>query len=351
MAIGRISGPLLKSNLLRDGVDLAFETDLLKLDVTNRRIGIKTAVPQYELDVTGTVRSTDLQITDELNVGNFRVYDNTIESNLPTISFVASGGEATAYHSRLIVNDIEISGNLIQTTVSNSNLELRANGTGRIDIQSPARVTGDLNVTGNITATGNIRIDGNLIIGDNITDTITINASLNSNLVPETNNTYDIGSNTYRWRNVYARDVVADTLNLSTFNVGNIILSTNTITTTSGQNLILDANGSGAVRIGDFAISNNTITNYVGSITEIVQTGTGYFRIQGTNGFVPPRGSTSERPTAYAVGGMTRYNTDTRALEIWDDVFNNWVSPAGTIGAVSESTANDIAIQVALTLG
>jgi hypothetical protein len=46
MAIGRISGPLLKSNLLRDGVELAVETDLLYLDVVNRRIGINSAAPQ-----------------------------------------------------------------------------------------------------------------------------------------------------------------------------------------------------------------------------------------------------------------------------------------------------------------
>lgn len=351
MAIGRISGPLLKSNLLRDGVDLAFETDLLKLDVTNRRIGINTAVPQYELDVVGTTRSSNLEVGDELTIGNFTIFDNTIRSDQNTISFVAAAGEATAYHSRLIVNDIEISGNLIATTVSNSNLELKANGTGRIDIQNNTRITGNLDVNGNITATGNIQIDGNLIIGDAITDTITINASLNSSLIPETTNTYDIGSTTYRWRNVYARDLAADTLNLSTFNVGNMIFSTNTITTTVGQNLVLDANGSGSVRLGHFSIRDNTITNYVGSITEIVQTSASYFRIQGTNGFVPPRGNTSERPTAYAVAGMTRYNTDSRALEIWDDVFENWVSPAGTIGAVSESTANDIAIQIALTIG
>ena len=61
------------------------------------------------------------------------------------------------------------------------------------------------------------------------------------------------------------------------------------------------------------------------------------------------RGSTGERPTAYAVEGMTRYNTDSKALEIWDG--EQWASPAGTIGAVSESTANDIAIRFALTLG
>ncbi len=111
MAIGRISGPLLKSNLIRDGVDLAFETDLLYLDVNNSRIGINTASPQYELDVVGTTRTTDLEVLDQLDVGNFTITGNTISSDLPTINFIASGGEATVYHSRLIVNDIEIHGN------------------------------------------------------------------------------------------------------------------------------------------------------------------------------------------------------------------------------------------------
>jgi len=48
MAVGRISGPLLKANLLRNGVDLAFETDLLYLDVNNSRIGVNTAAPAYD---------------------------------------------------------------------------------------------------------------------------------------------------------------------------------------------------------------------------------------------------------------------------------------------------------------
>ena len=56
MAVGRISGPLLKANLLRQGVDLAFETDLLYLDVNNSRIGIKTSTPSAELDINGSAR-------------------------------------------------------------------------------------------------------------------------------------------------------------------------------------------------------------------------------------------------------------------------------------------------------
>ena len=40
MAIGRISGPMLFNNLERQGVDLAFQSNLLYLDVTNLRVGI-----------------------------------------------------------------------------------------------------------------------------------------------------------------------------------------------------------------------------------------------------------------------------------------------------------------------
>jgi len=350
MAIGRISGPLLKANLIRDGVDLAFETDLLYLDVTNSRIGVKTSTPQYSLDVNGTTRTTDLEVTNQFDIGNLTVTGNTISSDLPTINFIASGGEATIYHSRLIVNDIEISGNTIATIVSNSNLELRPSGTGIVDIQAATDITGDLSVTGNITATGNITIGGNLIIGDSIADTVTINASLNSSLIPETNNAYDLGSASNKWRNIYSQNLFATNLSLLEFNIGNLQLVDNRINTTSGQDLILEGNGTGSVRLGNFAIRNNLITNTVsGSVTQIDQSGTGYFVISGTNAFVPPKGTAGERPTAYAVEGMTRYNTDSKALEIWDGT--SWASPAGTIGAVSETTATDIAIRFALTLG
>jgi len=351
MAIGRISGPLLKANLIRDGVNLAFETDLLYLDVVNSKIGINSADPQFALDVVGTTRTTDLEVTNQFDIGNFTISGNTINSTLPTISFTASGGEATAYHSRLIVNDLELNNNTISTTVSNSNLELRPNGTGIVDIQSSANITGNVTIGGNINATGNVTIGGNLVIGDSLFDTVTINASIKSDLVPETDNTYDIGSSGNRWKDIYANNFYANTLNLNTFDVGSITIFDNTITTTSGQDLILDPNGSGALRVGNFSIRDNVITNTVSnSVTEFVQSGAGYFKITGTNAFVPPKGTSGQRPVApYLEVGMTRYNTDSKALEIWDGLV--WASPAGTIGAVSEGTANDIAIKYALTLG
>lgn len=355
MAIGRISGQLLKANLIRDGVDLAFETDLLYLDVGSSRIGINRVDPQYALDINGTARVLELEVGNELTVGDITITGNTLSTNTATLGFSAAAGEATVYHARLQVDSIEIRDNVISTIDSNANLELNPNGTGTVDIQSSTNITGDLDVSGNIRAVGNIQIDGNLIIGDSLTDTVTINASIRSDLIPEVTNTYDLGSERFAWRNVYANSVFANNLNLNTFSVGNLRFFDNTISTATNQDLIIDPNGTGVVRLGNFTISTNRITNTVsGSITELAQSGTGYFKIAGTNGFIPPRGTTSQRPSAflgYAVIpiGLTRYNTDARALEIWDG--QQWASPAGVSGAVSESAANDIAILFALTLG
>ena len=350
MAIGRISGQLLKSNLLRAGENLAFETDLLYLDVVNSRIGIKTAAPSTDLDVNGHTRSTNLTVDTQLNVGDLHFTGNTITSDSSTINFAAAAGEATVYHSRLQIDDLQLQGNTISTTVSNSSIELDPNGTGTVNIIANTNITGNLGVTGNISATGNVVIGGNIQIGDALTDNIIINASIRSDLVPETDNTYDLGSATYRWRAVYAYNLYTDAINVPALDVGDLMFYDNKITTTTGQDLYIDGNGTGGVRLGNFRIVDNVITNVVSdAVSQIAQTGTGYFKIQGTNGFVPPVGVSANRPTAYAVLGMTRFNTDSAALEIWDGA--DWASPAGAAGAVSVAEANDIAAQLALTLG
>ena len=350
MAIGRISGQLLKSNLLRAGENLAFETDLLYLDVVNSRIGIKTAAPSTDLDVNGHTRSTNLTVDTQLNVGDLHFTGNTITSDSSTINFAAAAGEATVYHSRLQIDDLQLQGNTISTTVSNSSIELDPNGTGTVNIIANTNITGNLGVTGNISATGNVVIGGNIQIGDALTDNIIINASIRSDLVPETDNTYDLGSATYRWRAVYAYNLYTDAITVPALDVGDLMFYDNKITTTTGQDLYIDGNGTGGVRLGNFRIVDNVITNVVSdAVSQIAQTGTGYFKIQGTNGFVPPVGVSANRPTAYAVLGMTRFNTDSAALEIWDGA--DWASPAGAAGAVSVAEANDIAAQLALTLG
>ena len=79
-------------------------------------------------------------------------------------------------------DDFEIDTNVIKTTVSNADLELRANGTGKIKVPnnnvpidndptvagtttlSNLVINGNTNITGNSTQTGNLNITGNATI-------------------------------------------------------------------------------------------------------------------------------------------------------------------------------------------
>jgi len=96
MALNKIAGETLESNLIRN-TDLAFNTDLLYLDVDNGRIGVNTSAPgQFALDVNGNTRITgDQTITGDLVVqGTTTTIDSqnlVVEDNIITINENASG--------------------------------------------------------------------------------------------------------------------------------------------------------------------------------------------------------------------------------------------------------------------
>lgn len=80
MAIGKISGPMLQTNLERQGVDLAIDTDVVYFDVTNKRLGVNNATPAQTLDISGNAI-----------IGNISILGNTISSDTGKINFGAPG--------------------------------------------------------------------------------------------------------------------------------------------------------------------------------------------------------------------------------------------------------------------
>jgi len=60
-----------------------------------------------------------------------------------------------------------------------------------------------------VGTTDDATLDGSLTIGDADTDSLVVNAEFASDLVPDDNNTYDLGSDTKRWNTVYAKSVSA----------------------------------------------------------------------------------------------------------------------------------------------
>jgi hypothetical protein len=53
--ISYIAGQMLQSNLQRDGINLAVETNLLYIDVGNSRVGVNTQLPATDFDVAGNI--------------------------------------------------------------------------------------------------------------------------------------------------------------------------------------------------------------------------------------------------------------------------------------------------------
>lgn len=223
MALGRISGPLLKANLIRDGVDLAFETDLLYLDVVNGRIGINTAAPTHDLQVVGTTRTTNLEVTNQADIATFTFLGNVISSTDGTISLEPSSTNPVVYQAKIQTGDLQLSTNVIETTATDQNLVIKTLGTGQVNVNANMFVDGDIHATGNITA------DGDITIGNTDGDSIIFKADIASNLIPNVTDTYDLGTDPTllggkEWRTIYSQNVVSTNITSDTAVVNGVDL-------------------------------------------------------------------------------------------------------------------------------
>lgn len=71
----------------------------------------------------------------------------------------------------------------------------------------------DVTIGGDLTVSGNATISGNLTFGNADTDTVSFSADINSNLVPNTDATYDLGSSTQQWNDTYISGTIDNSSN------------------------------------------------------------------------------------------------------------------------------------------
>jgi hypothetical protein len=337
--LGRIGGQVLTDNLLRAGVDLAFETDLLYLDVNNRQIGMRDSTPVYTLDVNNNIRTNDLTAVTQIAPGNLRI--NSLETITTSVGgidvYINGGGEI--FHDRLVTDNLVLDGNLI-SSVSNSNIVLDPNGSGTVQLLTDTNITGNLAVSGNITMSGNLTGLGTLTFGDQTLDTVTINTDFTQSIIPGDDLTYAMGadagdSTARRWSQVHAPDwtyittgawpgsglkpqsaVVSDQLRLD----GTI----NKISASQSNDDVILLPDTGVTRIESTQWQDNEITNLLNTPLTFASTGIGYTRFMGDNAVLIPAGTDLQRRASPEVG-ETRWNTDQDYLECYD----------GTVWAVS----------------
>ena len=310
MAVGRISGPLLKANLLRQGVDLAFETDLIYLKVTdadpaNHRVGIKTNDPTDDLHVNGTSRTTSLLVDTLAEIADISISGTTVSTSQDVLTLDPAGTSPVVFQAKLRVDDIELEDNVIRTHTTNTNLELRPNGTGTVEIFA------DTNVYGNIHATGNIVADGNIQIGDANTDNITFNADVSSNIVPDATETYNLGSTDKRWSSVWTKDLFASGIVTTDLTVDGVTLNTR-----QGNILYVAVNGddtySGTHQNDPFATISKAFETAVAGDTVYVYPGVYYEHFP------------LEIPSGVTLKGASLRSTTLRPhpKTMWDDAFH-----------------------------
>lgn len=191
MAIGRITGPMLSANLSRAGTDLTFETNLLALDVSNSRVGIGTASPATTLHVSATdalrlPSGSDAQRPGSPANGDIRYNSDqsTIEgyaggawanlasgtelkdadedtsvnveptSDVDEVHITTAGSQNAIFRAastQLGVTQLSNTASTITGLVTNGDITLTPNGTGKVAVSSNMEVTGNLTVNGTTT--------------------------------------------------------------------------------------------------------------------------------------------------------------------------------------------------------
>ena len=122
--------------------------------------------------------------------------------------------------------------------------------------------TGNATIGGNLTVTGNATISGNLTFGDADTDSINLAAEIDSHIVPNTDGTYDLGTTTKEWRNLYIDgtanidSLVADTADINGGTIDGATIATSDITVGAGKTLNVSA---GTLTLADDQISGDKV--------------------------------------------------------------------------------------------
>ena len=170
-----------------------------------------------------------------------------------------------------------------------------------IDINGAADISGNLAVGGNLTVAGNATVTGTttfnggtLTLGDSASDNVVFGADVDSHIIPDDDDTYDLGSASQEWRNIFidgtahidtldvdVNATVAGTLGVTGTTTGTTIAASTAFVPTIADGATL---GTASLEFGDLYLGDSGVI-YLGadqdvSLTHIPDTGV---RVNSTN--------------------------------------------------------------------
>ena len=329
---------MLESNLTRS-TDLAFQTNLLYLDVSNSRVGIRTAAPgNFALDVNGTARfqnsveiSGDLTVTGTttvVNTTNMEIEDNILLLNSGgsvgndagiMIKRQASGNNAAFYWDEGSDKFKIVTTTSDGSTVTNIDDTAYTRLAGADPVDNEDFVTLQSMNTAISIATSALNMT---FVGDDSTgSTLSVNETLkiagaqniSTAVLGDTVTITGPDLTPYVQKTDKSITVVGDDSTGTDINVGEtfkIAGAQNITTAVSGDTVTITG-----PNLGTFSFSGNKITQTASNADfEMETAGTGNFVLSSTAGLILPKGTTAQRPSAQT--GVIRFNNQTSKYEV-----------------------------------
>lgn len=338
MSIQRIPGQMLESNLTRS-TDLAFQTNLLYLDVSNSRVGIRTAAPgNFALDVNGTARfQNSVEITGDLTVTGTTTVVNTTNMEIEDNILLLNSGGSVGNDAGIMIKR-QTSGNnsafywdegadkfkIVTTTSDGSTVTniddtayTRLAGADPVDNQDFVTLQSMNSAISIATSALNMTFVGDDSTGStlNVNETLKIAGAQNITTAVSGDTVTITGPNLtpYVQKTDKAITVVGDDSTGTDVNVGEtfkIAGTQNVSTAVSGDTVTITGPD-----LGTFSFSGNKITQTASNADFQMETaGTGNFVLSSTAGLILPKGTTAQRPTGQA--GAIRFNNETSKYEV-----------------------------------
>ena len=241
-------------------------------------------------------------------------------------------------------------------TNSSGNLVIKS-GTSTVMTGSGTNATfnNDVTVENDLQVDGASNLKGNVTLGDANTDNIVFTGEVNSNIIPNTDDTYHLGSSTKQWKDLYVDGTAyIDNLDADSAEIGNINIVSDTISTnhntlnlvsTTGD-VVLDAGGDDVLlkdsgsQYGALTANSGNLIVKSGSTTALTFTGANVT----TGGTVTTGGNLT-------MGGTTISRTGVLTLDVSSNISldadggNVYVKDGGTQYGNLKNTSGNLIIQ------
>ena len=215
--------------------DLDFLNKIV-VDSTNNRWGVFVEVSSAAVE--------QIRIQDGAIVP---VTDNDIDLGTSSVEFKDAYFDGTVTTDALVADTADINGG----TVDGATVGANSASTGAF---TTLTTSGNATVGGNLTVTGTTTFNGGTItMGDAATDNVVFGADVDSHIIPDDDDTYDLGSASQQWRNLYID---------GTAEIDTLAINGTTVTSTASELNILDGVTATAAEI-------NTLDGITSTVAEL----------------------------------------------------------------------------------